>query len=77
MKKTVQIKDPVSKQKITFVMSDEPLESIDLLENSIKGYITSLKEKEDFTPDTQLTRAMSLSIAKTALPDRYTTTVEN
>ena len=75
MKKVIKVKDPDSGKTICVTVTNEPLDTVDLVENAIKGYITSLRDNVAFTPEAQLTRNVAKGVAKTALPAKYTTTI--
>ena len=77
MKKTIKLLDKGTQQVVAFTISDEPVTSNFLLENSIRGYISCVKAGKPFEPEPQLTRESALSMTKTALPSKYTTTVRS
>jgi len=76
MKKEIKITNPDG-SILVYKISNEPITSIDLVENATKGYIASLRNNESFSPDTQLSRSICLEVARVSLPAKYTTTIRD
>ena len=77
MKKEIKIRDKDSESDLCVTVSTRPFTASDLFVNAIKGYIACLRYGKEFTPEPQLSREMSLSMAKTILPAKYTTTIRD
>jgi len=60
---------------VQVTITNTPITPVDLLQNAIGGYIATVLAGNSFTPETQLNREISMAMAKTVLPSKYTTTI--